>query len=152
MKKHSIGLFSFLLLFVLSACNPKMKKSVSSSTSEAQTTSTDSPKKEMNGKEILVGKWAYNDIYGKEDIDEDGKKMLQMFFGSMKLSFDKNNTYSAFIMDKDDGGNWKFDELESKIIMTSNNSGERLEITVLELTKEKLVIQLEKAAFIMTRN
>ena len=145
MKKHSILLFSFLLLFVMASCNPKMKKSTSTSTPNSQSTTA------MTKSDMLVGKWKFADVHGKEAIDEDGMKMLKMFFGSLKLNFDKEGIYTAFIMNKDDGGNWKLNESEDKILMTSNNSGEKMEISIVELSQDKLIIQLDKAAFVMKK-
>jgi hypothetical protein len=111
MKKYTIWLSSFLLLFVLSSCNPKMKKSTSTSTPNSQTTAA------MTKSDMLVGKWKFADIHGKEDMDEAGMKMLKSFFGSLKLSFSEDRTYTAFIMGKDDGGNWKLNDSEDKVLM-----------------------------------
>ncbi len=146
MKKYTIWLSSFLLLFVLSSCNPKMKKSTSTSTPNSQTTAA------MTKSDMLVGKWKFADIHGKEDMDEAGMKMLKSFFGSLKLSFSEDRTYTAFIMGKDDGGNWKLNDSEDKVLMTSNNSGENMEMTVLELSADKLIIKLEKAAFVLKKS
>jgi len=146
MKKYTIWLSSFLLLFVLSSCNPKVKKSTSTSTPNSQSTAV------MTKSDMLAGKWTFEDVHGKEAIDESGMKMLKMFFGSLKLNFDKGGTYNAFIMNKDDGGNWKLNESEDKILMTSNNSGEKMEITIVDLSSDKLIIQLEKAAFVLKKS
>ena len=146
MKKQTTLLFSFLLLFILSSCNPKMKKSTSTSTPNSQSTAA------MTKSDMLVGKWKFADVHGKEDMDEGGVKMLQSFFGSLKLNFNKDKSYTAFIMGKDDGGNWKLNDSEDKVLMTSQNSGENMEMTVLELSADKLIIQLEKAAFVLKKS
>ncbi len=145
MKNYSI-LFSFLLLFVLSSCNPKMKKSTSTSTPNSQSTAT------MTKSDMLVGNWKFDDVHGKEAIDEAGLKMLKSFFGSLKLNFNKDKTYTAFIMGKDDGGNWSLSSNEDKVLMTSQNSGEKMEMSVVELSSDKLIIQLEKAAFVLKKS
>jgi hypothetical protein len=123
-----------------------MKKSTSTSTPNSQTTAA------MTKSDMLVGKWKFTDTHEKEDMDEAGMKMLKSFFGSLKLSFSEDRTYTAFIMGKDDGGNWKLNDSEDKVLMTSNNSGENMEMTVLELSADKLIIKLEKAAFVLKKS
>ena len=146
MKKYSILLSSFLLLFVLSSCNPKMKKSVSTSAPNSQSTAA------MTKSEMLVGNWKFADVHGKEAMSEEGLKMLKSFFGSLKLKFEKDKNYTAFIMGKDDGGNWNLSSDEDKILMTSNNSGEKMEINIVELSSDKLIIKLDKAAFVLKKS
>jgi len=146
MKKYSILLISFLFLFTLASCNATKK-----GTSTSNSTSSSQPANTMSKSDLLVGNWKFADVHGKENMDETGLKMLTAFFGSLGFNFAKGGSYTAVIMDKDDTGNWKLNANEDTIQMNSTKSQESMDISIIELSQSKLIIQFEKAAFVLKR-
>ena len=95
--------------------------------------------------ELLVGKWKYEDINGKEEMDEEGLKFFKMMeehFREMTMYFKENGHYKNNLM-RSDEGTWSLTNKDRKIELVSNKGmGEALEI--LELTNERLIINLGK--------
>ena len=97
----------------------------------------------------LSGKWKFHELHEKEKMDSAGIKMLLMFFGSMSLQFDQDGLYKAFMMGKDEQGNWAIKDKET--ITLSSDKGRSNEITVLDLTNERLTFKLRRSAFVMEK-
>ncbi len=101
--------------------------------------------------ELIKGAWQYEDVVGKESMDSTSLTMVERFFGSMTFDFNEDGFYQAFLLGKDDAGEWKLDEKEEKILIVSSK-GDEAEIEIKELTADKLVIKLGKGTFIMVRS
>lgn len=91
---------------------------------------------------LIVGKWAYVDLYDKTAIDEQGQQMLTMLFGQMTISFRPDNTVSVQLRKKPDPGVYTFDKSNDKVIKVTSDSGKEMTFTIVRLNESELVFTM----------
>lgn len=101
--------------------------------------------------DLLLGQWEYADIYEKENINADELKFLEAFFGDMALHFKNKKDYDAVLMGKNDTGKWYWKENGKKLLITSEKDKSENLIDIIELSADKLIINIDGARFILKR-
>lgn len=100
--------------------------------------------------DALVGKWQYQDIYGKEKLDSSSLEMLEKFFGEMTFSFSEDGLYKAFIMGKEEQGKWSVQE--ENVIDLASDKGTIMPMKIIQLEEQQLIFELQRSAFVMTKS
>lgn len=112
---------TFIALFVLSAISASAQNS-----------------------KLIVGKWAYSDLYDKSTIDEEGQMMATMLFKEMTVSFGADNVISLTMRKKPEPGKYSFDPKDDKIINAVSDTGKKITLTIIKLTENELIVTLDK--------
>lgn len=97
---------------------------------------------------LLSGNWSYQNVFQPEKLDSTSVKMLDMLFGNMSFTFGDNGRYAASIVGQNDTGSWEY---AGENLKMSSDSGESHLFDVLELQKDKMVLQLSKGAFVFKK-
>jgi hypothetical protein len=101
--------------------------------------------------ELLKGKWIFKEAYNKEKIDEAGQKTLKMqIINKMTFEFKNNGVYIAYAFGQNMIGNWSISN-SSKTILLRTNEKEKFELSILELTKDRLGLKLGLGEFLMVK-
>jgi hypothetical protein len=101
--------------------------------------------------ELLKGKWIFKEAYYKEKIDEAGQKTLKMqIINKMTFEFKNNGVYIAYAFGQNMIGNWSISN-SSKTILLRTNEKEKFELSILELTKDRLGLKLGLGEFLMVK-
>ena len=94
---------------------------------------------------LIVGKWAYSDLYDKESVDEQGQQMAAMFFKDLTLSFRTDNTMSLSMRNRPETGTYEFASDNQTVITATSDSGKAMTLTIIKLTTDELILTLDKA-------
>jgi len=101
---------------------------------------------------LIIGKWAYQDVYDKTGIDEQGLKMTEMLFGQLTLSFSPDGTMLLSLRKKPEAGTYAFDKADDKKLMVTSASGKEITFNIVKLTDSKMIFAMGDAgSFIMQK-
>jgi hypothetical protein len=101
-------------------------------------------------KEWVQGYWVYQDVVGSKDMKKDQLQMVESFFKDMTFDFKSNGSYKALMMGKTEEGTWTLNKEETKIILTSTK-GTVSEAGLVEITADKMIINLGNGSIIMKK-
>lgn len=94
---------------------------------------------------LILGKWAYSDLYDKESVDEQGQQMAAMFFKDLTVSFRPDNTMSLTMRNRPETGTYEFSHDNQTVITATSDNGKAMTLTIIKLTAEELILTLDKA-------
>ena len=103
------------------------------------------------GHELLLGKWVYSEPVGKAKMDDKTAKMMDTVFSDWYFDFGAEGDYKAIGMGKEEHGSWEMNAAGTLISLV-NDKGIKSEITVIELTHERWVMEIDEGkGFVMVR-
>jgi len=76
--------------------------------------------------------------------------MLQMFFGNMTMTFQKDGRYSATLLDKLEDGSWNMAN-DGKTVTLNSTKGKSNEFQVVSLSESDLIIKVGQGVFILKK-
>ena len=97
-------------------------------------------------KELLVGKWQFEDFTEIQELDSIGLMLKEMIFKEMTFSFSVNGRYQSM----DQTGNWRLNEDENELILTTDKGYEDSN-RILKLSKDMLELQIGDAGIIFSK-
>ena len=89
----------------------------------------------------LVGDWNFKDIYKSHTLDSTKSSNARAILGELKINLRKDNTYSAFFVEQEEG-TWFYDP-ELKTLNLISEKGED-KVKVIEITFTTLVLELNR--------
>lgn len=99
--------------------------------------------------ELVKGKWVFKEALNK-GVDKDGRKSLNShIINKMTFEFKDNGNFIAFMMGQNQKGKWKLANNSKTIVL--NIGVEQYELSIIELTKTKLVLKLGLGEFLMKK-
>lgn len=119
MKNLISVFFTFLLIVIMGACN-------------------------QSAQDVLPGEWQISDLKTTSDIPEDQmeayNEQIEEMKNSSKIVFEKDGTFEQTILDETSEGNWEINKDET--VLTTTIDGNKEVKTIIELSPEKIVLQL----------
>ncbi len=101
---------------------------------------------------LIIGKWAYSDVYDKSGMDEQGLQMTAMLFGQLTLSFSPDGTMLLALRKKPEAGTYTFDKTDDKTLTATSASGKAMIFKIIRLTGSELIFSMGDAgSFIMKK-
>ena len=104
----------------------------------------------QNNSKLILGTWVYSDLYQKEKVDADTKKMAQTVFSTMEMLFTAK-TITMSVMGKSEEISWKFSKANPKIIEATSKTGKKINMEIISLTKDKLVMKMGAAGSLIMK-
>jgi hypothetical protein len=94
---------------------------------------------------LIIGKWAYVDLYDKSAIDEQGQQMMTMLFGQMTISFGPDNTMLLAMRKKPEVGTYAFDKTNDTLLTATSATGKQMNFTIVKLNEKELIFTMGDA-------
>lgn len=97
----------------------------------------------------LIGKWKFKGVPNQEELDEQGLKMMKMFFSEMTFQFNSDSQYKAFMMGSEEQGNYIVKEGLS--ILLNSSKGHVVPIKIENLSPTEMTLILDGRPMIMSK-
>ncbi|CAM3326439.1 hypothetical protein FLLO111716_03855 [Flavobacterium longum] len=94
---------------------------------------------------LIIGKWAFSDLYDKSSVDEQGQQMAAMLFKELTINFRPDNTMSLAMRKKPETGTYAFSKENPNEITATSERGNAMTLTIIKLTADELILTLDKA-------
>lgn len=103
-------------------------------------------------KELIQGKWVYEDVLNKENMDSIGLKMAAAFFKDMYMIFQEDGAFAQQMLGKPATGRWNLTE-QGEAIRIDGDKGDWFTMKIYQLTEEELHINFgsKQGAFLMKK-
>lgn len=99
--------------------------------------------------ELLNGKWLFKEATNK-GIDKLGRESLKSdIINKMTFEFKINGDFVAFAFGQNMDGKWAFNNNSKSIILDTGT--EKFELTILELTENRLALKIGLGEFVMKK-
>lgn len=99
--------------------------------------------------ELLNGKWLFKEATNK-GIDKLGRESLKSdIINKMTFEFKINGDFVAFAFGQNMDGKWAFNNNSKSIIL--DTGAEKFELTILELTENRLALKIGLGEFVMKK-
>ena len=94
----------------------------------------------------ISGYWAYETVLHEVEKDSTKVKLVENLYGDLYIHFNKNGKYSSQILNRNEKGEWNYNQKEDKIELRSSK-GAIVEIKVIDVNAQILIIQLANEIF-----
>lgn len=100
--------------------------------------------------ESLIGRWVFKDVYNKDELNTAELLALRLHvIGKLTVELNSSGEFSGYLMGERKNGTWSNEESDTILLLTDDD--EEIELTILELTKDRMVLKIDAGEFVMVR-
>lgn len=103
---------------------------------------------------LILGKWKIEDFKSNQQIPEGMEQVYNQMMEQMKnnssFEFKADKTVTSTMSGITSSGTWSMDKEGKVVTITDNNTKKPSDAKIMELTKEKMVLEITEAENVMT--